>query len=87
VLEAESHDDLTKALVGSHHGYGRPLFPADSLPPRANATTLAEADGESLTRFAALHESYNPWALAWLESLLKSADARASAASEGNEEL
>ena len=50
-------------------------------------TTLAEADGESLTRFAALHESYNPWALAWLESLLKSADARASAASEGNEEL
>ena len=87
VLEAESHDDLTKALVGSHHGYGRPLFPADSLPPRANATTLSEADGESLTRFAALHESYNPWALAWLESLLKSADARASAASEGNEEL
>lgn len=87
LLQAETNDELAKALIGSHHGYGRPLFPADSLPPRIGAASLGEADGESLSRFAHLHEAYSPWAIAWLESLLKSADAQASAASEGNEEI
>ena len=87
VLEAGDQSELTKALIGTHHGYGRPLFPSDSLPPRANASTLSDADGDSLKRFAELNRIYTPWTLAWLESLLKSADARASAASEGNEEL
>jgi len=87
VLMVETSEPLTKFLVGTHHGHGRPLFPADSLPWRADALSLAEADGEWLSRFAGLHATYSPWAIAWLESLVKSADARASAASEGNEEV
>jgi CRISPR-associated endonuclease/helicase Cas3 len=87
VLNAASDHELTRFLVGTHHGHGRPLFKADHLPPRAGAASLAAADGQWIADFSRLNTKFSPWAIAWLESLLKSADAAASAASEGKEEL
>lgn len=77
-LEAGHAPPLVRLLIGTHHGHGRPLFRDDQLPPRLDADQLASPDGEWLHDFAALHEQYHPWAIAWLEALLKAADATAS---------
>jgi CRISPR-associated endonuclease/helicase Cas3 len=72
--------ELVLHLIGAHHGRGRPHFPADEtfdLERRGNdAARLAR---EAPRRFARLQRRYGRWGLAWLESLLRAADAAASA--------
>ena len=73
------HRDLVLHLVAAHHGWARPGFaherqwdPEDtSAENRARAQRVAE-------RFARLQAEHGPWRLAWLEALLKAADAWAS---------
>lgn len=70
--------DLARHLVAAHHGWARPILPTsgcDSAPP----TLLGLRAREVALRFQALQDRFGPWQLAWLETLLRAADQRASA--------
>ncbi len=83
-LDAEARD-LVLHLVATHHGWGRPHFEprhfgrGDPGKPRATAENEAAAV-EAMQRFGRLQQRFGHWGLAWLESLLRCADAEASAA-------
>ncbi len=67
---------LVLHLIAAHHGHARPLISTNGMdkPPSA-----LEADATDVAlRFASLQKQFGPWGLAWLEALLKAADARAS---------
>ena len=76
--------DLALHLVAAHHGWARPSFPDrrqwDPDAPSAENRRLA---GEASERFARLQARHGPWRLAWLEALLKAADAWASSGRGG----
>jgi CRISPR-associated endonuclease/helicase Cas3 len=74
--------DLAMHLIAVHHGRGRPHFPKGGFDPDARAES-AEIALESVRRFARLQRRYGYWQLAWLENLLRSADAMASAEKDG----
>ena len=73
--------DLVLHLIAAHHRWARPGFPHprqwDPDAPTASNRKLAV---EAARRFARLQAEHGPWRLAWLEALLKAADARASSA-------
>ena len=79
VLIASVADNLTRHVIGTHHGYGRPVFDPTVRVPHAGSDQLTAADGTWLQNFGQLSTELNPWALAWLESLVRAADAQASA--------
>ncbi len=72
--------DLILHLIASHHGWARPGF-SDTrqwdpdLPSALNRRLAVDAEH----RFARLQAEYGLWRLAWLEALLKAADAYVSA--------
>ena len=73
--------DLVLHLIAAHHGWARPGFPNPrqwdpGVPDELNRKLAVEA----ANRFARLQAKYGPWRLAWLEALLKAADAHASRA-------
>ena len=73
--------DLVLHLIAAHHGWARPGFPNPrqwdpGVPVELNRKLAVEA----ANRFARLQAEYGPWRLAWLEALLKAADAHASRA-------
>lgn len=77
---------LTLHLIAAHHGHARPGF----AHPRQWDPELPQAQSEALAltverRYAMLQQHFGPWGLAWLEALLKCADARVSSglATEG----
>jgi CRISPR-associated endonuclease/helicase Cas3 len=74
--------DLAMHLIAVHHGRGRPHFPKGGFDPDARAES-PEIALESVRRFARLQRRYGYWQLAWLENLLRCADARASAEKDG----
>jgi CRISPR-associated endonuclease/helicase Cas3 len=73
VVEAEGWTPLQRHLVATHHGWARPGFSAAAL-----AHDGCHAAGLQAVRdFAALHDALGPWALAYLEAVLKGADIQA----------
>ena len=92
VLDSAHDRDLVLHLIGTHHGWGRPLLPIieDSEPQ----TLSYELDGCSMEvssdlvegtlaldmtdRFWRLVEEYGYYGLAWLEAILRLADHRQS---------
>jgi CRISPR-associated endonuclease/helicase Cas3 len=74
--------DLAMHLIAVHHGRGRPHFPKGGFDPDARAESV-EIALESARRFARLQRCYGYWQLAWLENLLRCADARASTEKDG----
>ena len=71
--------DLVLHLIAVHHGRGRPHFPEDeSFDPEYPAAVALEAAREVPRRFARLQRQYGRWGLAYLESLVRAADALAS---------
>jgi CRISPR-associated endonuclease/helicase Cas3 len=74
-LDAELRD-LVLHLVAAHHGRARPILPVDGAdePP----TQLRARARDVALRFERLSRRFGPWGLAWLESLLRAADVRAS---------
>jgi CRISPR-associated endonuclease/helicase Cas3 len=79
-LPAGPRLDLTLHLIAAHHGRARPGFADprhwDPDLPADLAEDLAHRVAE---RFGHLQGTFGPWQLAWLEALLKSADAWVSA--------
>jgi CRISPR-associated endonuclease/helicase Cas3 len=91
-LDADTRD-LVLHLIAAHHGWARPHFeprhfdPGDpsSGKPRSTADNERVAI-ETMQRFARLQRRFGRWGLAWLESLVRCADAEASdaATAEGS---
>lgn len=84
--------DLVLHLIAAHHGWARPYFEPRHFdpgePPRAGGKPRPTADSERLAveamqRFARLQQRYGRWGLAWLESILRCADAAGSESSSG----
>lgn len=90
---ADGVRELALHLIAAHHGWARPHFPHDDpLQPRSRGRWARSAyDNERYTtaqnqaaaievtqRFGRLQQRFGRWGLAWLESLLRSADAMAS---------
>jgi len=78
-LANHAHRELILHLIAAHHGHARPGFatPAfDTLPLRQKCLVAAH---ESALRFARLQQQLGWWQLAYLESLVKCADALVSA--------
>jgi CRISPR-associated endonuclease/helicase Cas3 len=69
--------DLAMHLIATHHGRGRPHFPKGGFDPEDRAQSERIAT-EAIRRFARLQRRYGYWRLAWLENLLRCADAMAS---------
>ncbi|MBK7400901.1 MAG: type I-U CRISPR-associated helicase/endonuclease Cas3 [Myxococcales bacterium] len=88
VLDAESSGVLSELdpqlhplllhLVAAHHGRARPHFPARELFDPEVRHDFPALGVQVLTRFADLQAQYGRWGLAYLESLLRSADYEAS---------
>jgi len=72
VIRATGKDDLSLHLEATTHGYGRPSFPDHVLEE------MPEQVREQMRRFAELQRKLGWWELAYLEALLKCADALAS---------
>jgi len=71
--------DLIKHLIAAHHGRARPHFPPDEAFDH-NHTDIEsnEIACEVPRRFGRLQRKYGRWGLAYLESLVRAADALAS---------
>lgn len=70
--------DLALHLIAAHHGLGRPHFD-NAVYAQFTDTERDIVHTESIRRFARLQRKYGWWHLAWLENLLRCADATASA--------
>ncbi|MHB1125121.1 MAG: type I-G CRISPR-associated helicase/endonuclease Cas3g [Ramlibacter sp.] len=70
---------LVLHLIAAHHGRARPHFPIEQAfdPCRALADVQVIAD-QVPQLFGRLQRRYGRWGLAWLESLVRAADAMAS---------
>jgi CRISPR-associated endonuclease/helicase Cas3 len=76
----EHQQDLALHLIATHHGRGRPHFPAEeAFDYERGAEDVARVASEVPRRFARLQRRYGRWGLAYLESLLRAADYAASA--------
>jgi CRISPR-associated endonuclease/helicase Cas3 len=71
--------ELILHLIAAHHGHARPSFPAEAYDRTVPTTECAAIAAEVPRRFVALQQHYGWWTLAWLEALVKCADAIASA--------
>lgn len=82
LLDSDARD-LVLHLIAAHHGWARPQFeprhfdPGDPVKARPTAVNERMAV-EAMQRFARLQQRYGRWGLAWLESILRCADAEAS---------
>jgi CRISPR-associated helicase Cas3 len=70
--------DLWLHLVAAHHGYFRPSMSDRGfvIPPAPSKQFPMRL--QAIERYARLQRAFGPWRLAYLESLLKTADAEAS---------
>jgi CRISPR-associated endonuclease/helicase Cas3 len=71
--------DLVLHLIAAHHGRARPHFSADeAFDPNCSEELADEIGREIPGRYARLQQRYGRWGLAYLESLVRAADALAS---------
>ncbi len=83
--QSEEVRDLVLHLIAAHHGRARPHFPAkEAFDPVANDVHTAELASKVPWRFARLQRRYGRWGLAYLESLVRSADILASMSRGGS---
>ena len=73
--------DLAQHLIATHHAGGRPTWTGSG--PLSPIRRHPERVLEQVRRHAALQTRYGWWGLAYLETILRAADAYVSAADEG----
>ena len=90
--------ELVLWLIGTHHGHGRPFFPAkdwpgqsaemieadlgDGMVAAACTRSMAALTAQWIDMFSRLEAEYGAWGLARLEAILRLADHRQSEAEE-----
>jgi CRISPR-associated endonuclease/helicase Cas3 len=96
---AKAHSpELVLWLIGTHHGHGRPFFPAidwpgqseeiieadlgDGMVAAASTMSVASLTAKWIDMFLRLEAQYGAWGLAWLEAILRLADHRQSEAEQ-----
>ncbi len=77
ILENEEKD-LILHLIAVHHGWGRPHFEEQAFPPATEQTIMKDIIYETMMNYSRLQDRFGWWKLAYLESLLRQADAIAS---------
>jgi CRISPR-associated endonuclease/helicase Cas3 len=77
-LAQHPHRDLILHLIAAHHGHARPGFSPEAYGILPLHTRCSEAAHEAALRFARLQRKVGWWQLAYLEALVKCADAIAS---------
>lgn len=78
--------ELALHLIAAHHGHARPHF-QHGFDKEFSLNKCETTQIETMRRFARLQRLYGRWGLAYLESLLRAADAAASAGIETDDEL
>lgn len=86
VIEAEEDEqlqthpsrDLILHLIATHHGFARPHFPPRAFDKDSPLELNDQTAERAMLRFARLQIEYGWWQLAYLEAILKAADALAS---------
>lgn len=73
--------DLVLHLIAAHHAWARPHFAVQTYDRREMRASERQAT-EQARRFGALQQIYGPWGLAYLEAILRAADAQCSAPRE-----
>ena len=82
--EDTPYRDLILHLIAAHHGWARPGFPRpEQWDPESPADANRALAGRIADRYARLSAEFGCWRLAWLESLLKAADAWVSSGRDG----
>ena len=84
--ENPAQRELVLHLIAAHHGHARPGFPnARQWDPELPEEQCRQLALEAERRFAHLQETFGPWGLAWLEALVKCADAWVSSGHDAEE--
>jgi CRISPR-associated endonuclease/helicase Cas3 len=84
---SSEQQELILHLVAAHHGRARPHFPLEeSFDPERPDNVARETARSVPRRFAELQARYGRWGLAYLESLVRAADALASQDIRGGDE-
>ncbi len=73
----DEHRELALHLVAAHHGFTRPFIATDGCED-VPQDVLNDTARTIALRFFRLQQRWTPWGLAWLESLLRAADQKAS---------
>lgn len=68
---------LALHLIAAHHGFARPHFPERAIDTENITKSLHQLQQTPL-RFSQLHQQWGAWTLAYLETILRAADAIAS---------
>lgn len=86
-IKNHSRRDLILHLIAAHHGYARPHFPERAFDRENPKGANFEVAERAMLRFANLQIEYGWWQLAYLEAILKAADALASRAEARGEKI
>jgi CRISPR-associated endonuclease/helicase Cas3 len=78
-LAQHPHRDLILHLIAAHHGWARPTFEPSAYDRTRLTPVCDQAAREAALRFVRLQRAYGWWQLAYLEAVVKCADAIASA--------
>ncbi|HEY7327579.1 MAG TPA: type I-U CRISPR-associated helicase/endonuclease Cas3 [Gemmataceae bacterium] len=85
--QSEEVQELVLHLIAAHHGRARPHFTTEeAFDPQAEEERSNRMAQQVSRRYARLQRSYGRWGLAWLESLVRAADAYASANPDGGDQ-
>ena len=78
MLESADEDPLILDVVASHHKWGRPQFPERGYDKRRSFRENRAQNVASMVRFVDLQKKYGIWGLAYMQAILRAADAEAS---------
>lgn len=81
-IEGGVDNELALHLIATHHGWGRPHFRENAYDRERAPSKSREIEVDARRRFGRLQQRYGRWTLAWLESILRCADALASTKEE-----
>lgn len=82
IIDEGVDNELALHLIATHHGWGRPYFRENAYDRERSWSKSREIEAAARRRFGRLQRRYGRWTLAWLESILRCADALASTKEE-----